>query len=461
MSDKSFRVSPLLADAAKEVFAGERLRELHISVARAFAEGWMSPQEGAQAFEHAWEAKLILALRGMVESLFSESRAVFDAVSAQVSWFIAEGLKEGEVLLPNDRHVSLLLRLFLLRIAAGNLPALAFPALRAWRAEIEQGEPQARPSARYLLAIEALGHGEIVLSAKDTVEYLGMLFDLGAGDADLRAMADEQMANVPPNIAREMRHESPAGLQAVLSFNRCRSVAWLDDGLTALEAASPALRENILHAARLNPWWCGMMIDATWLDEEAKVQPDWPRCLAVLERASQLGTQWRVEPWVFPAVRAAPKAKRAARDASGASRASRRVLMESRGGMRRGPSTLLRRAERSPAPRRGAATCEATRLYPPSLPFLSAVRDHPPASPPIAPNPSAERFFIYIGNAVKGPLMPVALSPQVEKTLEELIRLNKWILKSSRHGIAEQEQSRLTHGFSQEFLVERRGRQCG
>jgi len=126
MSDKSFRVSPLLADAAKEVFAGERLCELHISVARAFAEGWMSPQEGAQAFEHAWEAKLILALRGMVESLFSESRAVFDAVSAQVSWFIAEGLKEGEVLLPNDRHVSLLLRVFLLRIAAGNLPALAF-----------------------------------------------------------------------------------------------------------------------------------------------------------------------------------------------------------------------------------------------------------------------------------------------------------------------------------------------
>jgi hypothetical protein len=159
----------------------------------------MSPQDGAQAFEHAWEAKLILALRGMVESLFSESRAVFDAVSAQVSWLIAEGLKEGEVLLPNDRHVSLLLRVFLLRIAAGNLPALAFPALRAWRAEIEQGEPQARPSARYLLAIEALGHGEIVLSAKDTVEYLGMLFDLGAGDADLRAMADEQMANVPPN----------------------------------------------------------------------------------------------------------------------------------------------------------------------------------------------------------------------------------------------------------------------
>jgi hypothetical protein len=79
----------------------------------------------------------------------------------------------------------------------------------------------------------------------------------------------------------------------------------------------------------------------------------------------------------------------------------------------------------------------------------------------LRPIRSAERFFIYIGNAVKGPLRPVALSPQVEKTLEELIRLNKWILKSSRHGIAEQEQSRLTHGFSQEFLVERRGRQCG
>lgn len=305
MSDKSFRVSPLLADAAKEVFAGERLRELHISIARAFAEGQMSPQEGAQAFEHAWEAKLIPALRGMVESLFSESRAVFDAVSAHVSWFIAEGLKEGEVLLPEDPHVSLLLRMFLTRLAAGNLPALAAPALRAWRAEIEQSEPKARPSARYLLAIEALGHGEIVLSAKEAVEYLGMLFDLETSDADLRAMADEQMAKVPPGLAREMRHESLAGLQVVLSFNRCRSVAWLDEWLTALEAVPPELRENILRAARLNPWWCGMMIDAAWLDEEAKAQPDWPRCLAALERASRLGAQWNVEPWVFAAVRAA------------------------------------------------------------------------------------------------------------------------------------------------------------
>jgi len=304
MSDKSFRVSPLLADAAKEVFAGERLRELHVSISRAFAEGKMSPQEGAQAFEHAWEAKLIPALRGMVESLFSESRAVFDAVSAHVSWFIAEGLKEGEVLLPENQHVSLLLRMFLVRIAAGNLPALAVPALRAWRAEIEQGEPRARPSARYLLAIEALGQGEIVLSAKDTVDYLGMLFDLEASDADLRAVADEGMARVPPNLAREMPHESLAGLQVVLSFNRSRSVAWLDDWLTALEAASPALREKILHAARLNPWWCGMMIDAAWLAEEAKPQPDWPCCLAVLGRASQLGAQWNVEPWVFAAVRA-------------------------------------------------------------------------------------------------------------------------------------------------------------
>ena len=313
MSGASFRVSPLLADAAEEIFAGERLRELHIQIAKAFAQGtanaagqgFMSAQEGAQAFEHAWEARYVPALGGLVNSLFEQGREAFDAVSPHVAWFVIEGVKVGEVLLSEDPLVSFLLRMFQVRIAAANMPTLAAPVLRAWRAEIEQENPAARPSSRYLLAMHALGHGEIVLSAKDAVDYLGMLFDLEASDVDLRAMADEQMASVPPDLARELHHDSLAGLQAALSLNRCRSVAWLDDWLTAIETAPMTLRENILHAVRLNPWWCGMMVDAAWLDEEGKPQPDWPRCLAVLERANRLAAQWAVPPLAFAAVRAA------------------------------------------------------------------------------------------------------------------------------------------------------------
>jgi len=306
MSGASLRVSPLLADAAEDVFGSERLHGLHIQIARAFHQGPMSPQEGAQAFEHAWEARHVPALGGMVHSLFEQPREVFDAMGSHVAWFVIEGIEEGDVLLPDDPHASLLLRMFQARIAAENVPAIAGRVFRAWRAEIEQSQPPAaRPSARYLLAIQALGHGEVPLSAKDTVEYLGMLFDLEASDPDLRAMANEQMANVPPDFARELRHDSLAGLQAALSFNRCRSVAWLDDWLTALEGGTPQHREQILAASRMNPWWCGMMVDAAWLDEEQKPQPDWTRCLSVLERASRFAAQWAVPPLAVAAARAA------------------------------------------------------------------------------------------------------------------------------------------------------------
>ena len=305
MSGASFRVSPLLAGAAEDVFGSERLHDLHIQIARAFNQGLMSPQEGAQAFEHAWEARHVPALGGLVSSLFEQPREVFEAMSSHVAWFVIEGVKEGDVLLPEDPHVSLLLRMFQARIATENLPALAGPVLRAWRAEIEQGEPAARPHARYLLAIQALGHGEVTLSAKETVEYLGMLFDLEASYPDFREMANEEISNVPPDLAHELRHDSLAGLQVALSFNRCRSVAWLDDWLTAIETAPPSLRDNILHATRLNPWWSGMMVDAAWLDEEQKPQPDWSRCLAVLERANRFAAQWAVPQLVFTTVRAA------------------------------------------------------------------------------------------------------------------------------------------------------------
>lgn len=304
LSGASFRVSPLLADAAEDVFGSERLHDLHVQIARAFAQGLMSPQEGAQAFEHAWEARHVPALGGLVSSVFEQPHEIFEAMSSHVSWFVIEGLKEGDSLLPDDPHASLLLRMFQARIAAENMPALAGRVFRAWRAEIEQSQPPAaRPSARYLLALQALGHGEVTLSAKETVEYLGMLFDLEASDPDLRAMADEQMAAVPPDLAHELRHDSLAGLQAALSFNRCRSVAWLDDWLTAIETAPPSLRDNILHAARLNPWWSALMVDAAWLDDEQKPQPDWPRCLAVLNRVRRFAAQWAVPRLAIAAVR--------------------------------------------------------------------------------------------------------------------------------------------------------------
>jgi len=306
MSGASFRVSPLLADAAEDVFAGDRLRELHIQIARAFAQGPLSPQEGAQAFEHAWAARHVPALGGLVSSVFEQQREVFDALSSHLIWFVIEGLEVGEALLPDEPHASLLLRMFQARIAAGNVPAAAGRVFRAWRAEIEKNHPLAgRPSARYILAIHALNHGEVPLSAKDTIEYLGMLFDLEASDPSFLAMADEQMAHIPSEIGSELVHESPAGLQAVLSFNRCQNIAWLDEWLTELETSAPSLRDNILNAARLNPWWCSVMVDAAWLDEEQKSTPDWPHCLAILERLSRFGTQRAVPALSFAAVRVA------------------------------------------------------------------------------------------------------------------------------------------------------------
>ena len=129
-------------------------------------------------------------------------------MSSHVAWFVVEGLGQGDVLLPDDPHASLLLRMFQARIAAENVPAAASRVFRAWQAEIEQSQPLAvRPSARYLLAIQALVHGEVTLSAKDTVEYLGMLFDAETNDPELRAMATEQMGTIPAEVADELRHD--------------------------------------------------------------------------------------------------------------------------------------------------------------------------------------------------------------------------------------------------------------
>ena len=301
----SYRVSPLLSTAALEIFGEERVRELRVQVAEAFIEvGKMYPHEGAQAFEHAWKARHQSLLVGFVRSLSAEGREIFKLVSPHLTWFVFEAIDEGETLFADNPHLSLLLRYLQGRIAARTAAELAPLVFRAWRAELEKGGLAARPGQRYMLAEQALLAFNVRFTAREVLAFVGVLVESLRDDPELGKIADKATTEIPSQIRGEFSFDGTVGLHAAMSLQRCRGVDPLADWMDAMAAAEPWVRERILQAARLNPWWAGMMIDGAWLDEEERPQPNWDRCLSVLERARRFGMDRNVPAFVESSIRA-------------------------------------------------------------------------------------------------------------------------------------------------------------
>ena len=81
---------------------------------------------------------------------------------------------------------------------------------------------------------ETLRRSDLPLPAQDVVASLGLLFDLRDRREAVYVMAEEGVQRTTADSARAFHHADFAELQTVLSLNRCRSVARLDEWLTAI-----------------------------------------------------------------------------------------------------------------------------------------------------------------------------------------------------------------------------------
>ena len=305
MSASTYRVSPLLYDAAEEVYDAETVRTVRVQIAKTLLGETPSPSEGALAFQQVWEAGHEDALGGLTVSLLRQRPGGLRTMAFHLGWFAVESLRPGEQLFPANPGLSTTLRWLQLSIAAEIVPAYGARIFRAWLAEIDRlPDPDARSAGRFMAIAEVLQRSDLPLPAQDVIDSLGLIFDMRDRREAVYVMAEEGAQRATMESAREFHHADFAELQTVLSLNRCRSVTWLDEWLTAIESLDGTRRERLLPVLRQNGWWCGMMIDTAWLDEELKPVPDWVRCLQVLRRVQELAARWNVPALVVAAVRA-------------------------------------------------------------------------------------------------------------------------------------------------------------
>lgn len=298
-----FALSPLLSDGARMALVPTDYRSLQIKAAMILVE--VEPRttiEGASAFMLSWQARSPEMLTLFVQSWFDVEDHIFADLANQVSWFTYVSAVPGQRLFFENPTLSLFLRALQFRVAMIAAPQNATGVVEGWRWEVENSDLPMQDLQRMQLAGFVLPYFQVRLPARVVVRLLQDIAE---------ALAQNPQLPVPLDVPREdalgmeyLPHwEDTVSTLSFFVSQRCTTLEFLDEFLTALESVNALLRERILRGFVGGGIEAQMAIDHVWLAESDKDNPNWERCLALFERALTLGRAWACIPLAGAALR--------------------------------------------------------------------------------------------------------------------------------------------------------------
>jgi tetratricopeptide (TPR) repeat protein len=298
LDENYYRLSPLLKDAAEEVFGPRQITELHGTAAEAFL---VLPSitviELSGLFFHG--------LRGEVEEVIQQAIAVTVGIEAQhwptvsrvIDWLSVYRIESGDVLFPANTIFSLLLRQIQFKLAVETEPAdRALKIAKAWETELDMWDGQdAFPGMDMMLRFTALNDPlfktQVPFPLRTIVENSAKSLFLVRENQHRRnenpllgAIYDNQMMSV---ISAETYVE--------FAVMRCKGAKDVIDLLESLDKLEGEIGSEMCDQFRGNDYLAEILISRVWLVESKEDASDWARALEMLERAADIGLAKGVE----------------------------------------------------------------------------------------------------------------------------------------------------------------------
>jgi hypothetical protein len=288
VSNRYYRLSPLLVDAGTEAWSLQRSLALRAQLATAVL--GCSPRTLIEASEILFQGLLSQApgpVTSVVASLFDAPEEAIRRAQDEMPWFVAWALGIGRCPFPADRRVNFLVRMVQFRVAVTARPELAAEIAEAWITESasESTEPESLRE-RYLLASHlCLYHPQ--LTADSLVSHLEDI----AKVETLAAKSDTEVLPTFPQFA-EWATSDPITELFRIAIHRNPSPTFLSSLVTAISATTEQLRHRILATFRTRLEDARLLIDATWTYEQNQEKPNWDECLTALRLAADAAETW-------------------------------------------------------------------------------------------------------------------------------------------------------------------------
>ena len=289
-----YTISPLLINAAKDVWSESKIKSLHAQIANAILQTRNLTQMEAQAvLFHSMAGQNEIGFIAVIQALISASGDNRKELCREFSWLIHVKPDIPEKSFPGDTFIKHLFRSLQYRIAVEVEPERAPKILEIWDEETKPYEPhQLYLLNRLMLATEALRYYQVPLSAQQLVGYFKEIIDITDNDNEVQKIYYRNY------MAQFEEQETGTSNYFSILFSfiyrapRPIDLPFFSELIDALDELPQKIRALLLADFKDDSIDSRLLIDGVWWAEANLENPDWKACLQVFDIVIDKALAW-------------------------------------------------------------------------------------------------------------------------------------------------------------------------
>ena len=295
-----YTISPLLADAAGQVWSEDKIKGLHAQIANAILKAKdLTTIEARAILCHSIRGQNKEGLIAVTHGLITTAGDDWEELSKEFSWLMYVQTDPSEELFPGDAFVNYLFRLLQYRIAVEVQPERAPKILEIWDKEAKPHQPhQSYLLCRLMLTTQALIYYQVALPVKQMVGYLKEFINIADSSQEIQEICFDFMGQL-----KEHQTDKSNFFSILFKFICARRPFYapvLSDLIDVLDEFEPKIRTLLLADFEDGSVDSRILIDSVWLAEAKLENPHWARCLQVFDKVIE-----RTLAWGYPHIAAA------------------------------------------------------------------------------------------------------------------------------------------------------------
>ena len=292
VNETYYTISPLLKDAAKEVWSDDKIKELHRHIVDAIIKTKkLTPTDAWTVFTHSMAGQYKEGIITFIYSLMTAPQDDWKNLCQEFSLLAHIKTDPPEELFPGDTFVNQMFRSMQYHIAVEVKPELVPKILEIWDKETKPYEPrQSYLLSRLMLATEILKYNQVTLPAKKLVGYLKEIIDIKNTDKEVWKSYFNPMEEL-----KEINIDESNFFSFLFSFIYMRpeiNVVFLNELIDALDKLDPRIRTLLLVDFENDTVQSQLLNNGVWLTEEKLENPNWTRCLEVFDKVIEKTIAW-------------------------------------------------------------------------------------------------------------------------------------------------------------------------
>ncbi|MCY3681293.1 MAG: hypothetical protein OXH16_07840 [Gemmatimonadetes bacterium] len=292
VNETYYTISPLLQNAADQVWSESKINDLHAEIANAILKAKdLTTIEAEAVLVHSVRGENKEGIIAVIWPLITMPDNKWKLFSPDFSWLIHVTNNSFHELSKGDVFVNHLFRSLQYRIAIGEKPECAPKILEIWDKETKPHYlHNSYHLSRIMLATQALLYYQVQLPVRQMVGYVKEIIDIINKDKDLKKI----YGSFEGHLA-EQKTDKAKFFSTLFSFILARRPIYapaLSDLIDALDELQPKIRALLLADFKNYNISSRILIDSVWMAEEDLENSDWTRCLQVYDKVIERTIAW-------------------------------------------------------------------------------------------------------------------------------------------------------------------------